>query len=105
MGSNGIKIVKDGKAIETSLSTENISDFSFLSVDPTLMVVKTALVNSSTFDHNLGYKPFFLVYIVDDYSSPTTYTRNLFTYGVAASTTTLSNLPTPCYVILFAKNY
>lgn len=105
MASNGIKIVKDGKSINTSLSADNIDDFSFLSRDPTLMIVKTARVNGGTYAHNLGYKPFFLVFVTNDYSSPTTYTRNFFIYGVTADTSNIYNLPTPCYVVLFAKNY
>lgn len=105
MGSNGIKIVKDGKSIETSLNIDNIDDFSFISGDPTLMIVKTTISNGGTYNHNLGYKPFFIVFSVDDVDSPTIYTRDLFIRGVTADSVNLYNLPSPCYVILFAENY
>ena len=70
------------------------------------MIVKAALVSGGTYNHNLGYKPFFIAFSVDNATTPTYFERGWdVSSGVKASTTQITGLPSNAYVICFAKNY
>ena len=98
MGSYGIKISKEGFNV-TDVPTETTKkNFVILDTTESHKLFFKGYVASSTYTHNLGYKPIFFAFSTDSVITPTYFAINM---AANATTTQILNLPTNCYLMVF----
>lgn len=94
----GIKISKDGYDVNAVPTEATKKNFIILDATQAHKLFFKGFVTGGSYTHSLGYKPNFHVFSVTTTSSPSYYE------GVRqgrATTTQITNLPNPCYLIIF----
>ena len=101
MSNYGIKISKPGFDVKATPTEETKKNFVILdTVDAHKMIV-AQIVTGGTFNHNLGYVPFFIAWQVDSSSDPTIFTA---TRIARATNTQITNIPNPGYIMVFHRS-
>lgn len=100
MANYGGKISKPGYSASATPTEATKKNFVILDQTSAYKVHYKGYVTTGTYTHNLGVKPFFLVFIPDSTPSPTYFTGSKDGY---ATTTTIAGLPNPSYLIVFKE--
>lgn len=94
----GIKISKDGFDVTATPTEATKKNFIILDSTQAHKLFYKGFVTGGSYTHSLGYKPAFFVFSVTTTSSPAYFQAS----RLGGSTTTqITNLPDPCYLVIF----
>lgn len=94
----GIKISKDGFDVKTTPTETTKKNYIVLDTTASHKVFYKGYVSATTYTHSLGYKPMFFAFEVDSVATPTYFRPKR---QARTSTSALSNLTNPSYIIIF----
>lgn len=98
MNDYGIKISKEGFDVTDVPTEKTKKNFVILDTTEAHKLFFKGFVQSTTYTHNLGYKPAFFAFSTDSVSSPTKFE---VIAGASATTTQIIGLTNPCYIMIF----
>jgi hypothetical protein len=96
--SYGIKISKSGVDVTKTVTEKNKKDFIILDATEVHKLMYADFVTGGSYTHGLSKVPFFIPFSVDSTSNPTYFRAYLLS---RATSTQITNLPDPCYLMVF----
>ncbi len=98
MANYGAKISKLGYNASDIPTESTKRNFTILDTSEAHKVLYKGYVTSGSYTHNLGGRPSFYVFATDSATTPTYFSPS---DQAMSTTTTIENLPNPCYLIVF----
>jgi hypothetical protein len=98
MGDYGIKVSKPGQEVDNPVSDDTTKDFAMLDASESPKVYYRGFATGGSYTHSLGSLPLFFAFEVDSTSAPTYFE---YVNDAYATTTELTDLPDPAYIIIF----
>ena len=96
-----IRISKPGIDVKKTITETNKKDFILLSLTELHKLRYAGFVTGGTYTHNLNRIPIFHAWKVDSTSSPTEFGLSVSDSSPRATTTQITNLPDPSYLMIF----
>jgi len=100
----GAKVSKDGHDVTATPTEATRKNFVSIGSTDAHKIIYSGYVSATSYTHNLGYVPIFFAFETDSVTTPTYFKpMENSPYGVRATTTQITNLTNPSYLILLHR--
>lgn len=94
----GAKFAKPGYKVDEEITEQTKKNYVILNTTDAHKMIYAGYVTGGSYEHNLQYEPMFDAFSVDSVTNPTIFTA---TKNPRATTTHITNLPDPAYLMLY----
>lgn len=94
----GIKIAKKGFSVHDPITESNKKNYIVLNTVDAHKIIYAGYVTGGSYNHNLGYVPYFDVWYVDSITNPTIFTPVSY---AEATDTHIQGLPNQAYLMIY----
>lgn len=101
MSNIGIKISKEGFDVKTIPTSGNKKNLVLLDGSNSHKLMYAGIVSATSYTHGQVTIPYFIAFSIDSATTPTVFTRKV--RGVQISSTAITGLDNPSYIMVFRR--